>query len=197
VRRHELPTRRCAVHGLMVAALRGLYFSAWRAVRPRQPELRPHPRRVMRSHAVLFAVLILAACSSGPATRSEPPAASPARALASEAQTASPDPVLQFLLTAAATDFHTHPPSAVRFRDVRMGRMITPGGEQQPLLCGEFLPAQQGGKSEWTAFATIKTSGYEQWLGAQAAGLCRSPSVLWDQGGDLSSSLQSRLDSLR
>jgi hypothetical protein len=65
------------------------------------------------------------------------------------------------------------------------------------MLCGEFLPAQEGGKAEWMPFATIKTSGYEQWIGAQAAGLCHGASVIWDKVGDLSSSLQSRLALLR
>jgi len=74
---------------------------------------------------------------------------------------------------------------------------MTPSGEAQYMLCGQFLPAQEGGKAEWTPFATIKTSGYEQWLGAQAAGFCQGSSVIWDKVGDLSSSLQSRLDSLR
>jgi hypothetical protein len=46
-------------------------------------------------------------------------------------------------------------------------------------------------------FVTIKTSGYEQYIGAQAAGFCQDSSVTRDQLGDLSSSLQSRLDSLR
>src|SRR6185503_1142506 len=54
--------------------------------------------------------------------------------------------VVQFLLAAAATDFHTHrPPDPVRFRDVRIGRVMTPGGEEQYMLCGQFLPAQEGG----------------------------------------------------
>ncbi len=65
------------------------------------------------------------------------------------------------------------------------------------MLCGQFLPAQEAGKAEWTPFATIKTSGYEQWIGAQAAGFCQNSSVIWDKVDDLSSSLQSRLDSLR
>jgi hypothetical protein len=150
----------------------------------------------MRYLAVLLATLSLAACSTAPATRSEPRAMSPAQVLAPELLRASIDPVVQVLLTAAATDFHTHPPSAVRFRDVRIGHVMTPGGEAQYMLCGQFLPAREGGKAEWTPFATIKTSGYEQWLGTQAAGFCQGSSVIWDRGGDLSSSLQSRLDSL-
>ena len=138
----------------------------------------------MRYLTVLFATLVLAACSTAPVPRSESKAVNPA--------------VVQFLLTAAANDFHTHrPPDPVRFRDVRVGHVMSPTGEEQYRLCGQFLPAQQGGKAEWTPFATIKTSGYEQYIGAQAAGFCQDSSVIWDKEGDLSSSLQSRLDSLR
>ena len=152
----------------------------------------------MRYLAVLFATLVLGACSTAPVTRRESQAVSPTQVLAPELQTASVDSVVQFLLTAAATDFHTHrPPDPVRFRDVRIGHVMTPGGEQRYMLCGQFLPAQERGKGEWTPFATIKTSGYEQWIGAQAAGFCQGSSVRWDKVSDLSLSLQSRLDSLR
>ncbi|HEY3130595.1 MAG TPA: hypothetical protein VGL91_14140 [Acidobacteriota bacterium] len=152
----------------------------------------------MRYLAVLFATLVLAACSTTPVTRRESQAVSPTQVLAPEPQKASMDSVVHFLLTAAATDFYTHrPPYPLRFRDVRIGHVMTPSGEKQYMLCGQFLPAQQGGKAEWTPFATIKTSGYEQWIGAQAAGFCQGSSVIWDKVGDLSSSLKSRLDSLR
>ena len=141
----------------------------------------------MRYFAVLFATLGLLACSRAQVTRSESQSVSPTR-----------DSAVRFLLTAAATDFHTHrPPDPVRFRDVRIGHVMTPTGEEQYMLCGQFLPAQEGGNAEWTPFATIKTSGYEQWIGAQAADFCQRSSVIWDKEGDLSSSLQSRLDSLR
>ena len=151
----------------------------------------------MRYLAVLFA-LGLAACSTAPATRKQPQAASPTQAPAPEPQEASIDSVVQFLLTAAANDFHTHrPPDPVRFREVRLGHAVTPGGQERYMLCGQFLPAQEGDKAEWTPFATIKTAGYEQWIGSQAVGFCQGPSVKWDQVGDLSSWLQSRLDSLR
>ena len=152
----------------------------------------------MRYLAVLSATLVLAACSTAPVTRSGSPAASPAQVLTPELQKASIDPVVQFLLTAAATDFHTHrPPDPVRFRDVRIGHVTTQSGEKRYMLCGQFLPAQGGGNAQWTPFATIKTSGYEQWVGASAAGFCQGSSVIWDNVGDLSSSLQSRLDALR
>jgi hypothetical protein len=110
----------------------------------------------------------------------------------------SSESVTDFLLTSAATDFHTHrPPDPVRFRGVRVGRLMTPAGAPQYLLCGQFLPAAGGATAEWTPFATIKTSGYEQWLGARAAGFCGGSSVVWENQSDLSSSLQARLDALR
>ena len=138
----------------------------------------------MRYLAVLLATLVLAGCRNSPDTRSQSPAVSPT--------------VVQFLITAAATDFHIHrPPEPAQFRDVRIGHVMTPSGERQYRLCGQFLPAQETGKAEWTPFATIKTSGYEQHIGAQAAGFCQDSSVIWDNVDDLSSSLQSRLDSLR
>ena len=152
----------------------------------------------MRYLAVIFATLVLAACSTAPVTRSGSPAVSPTQALTPELQKASIDPVVEFLLTAAATDFHTHrPPDPVRFRDVRIGHVMSQSGEEQYMLCGQFLPAPEGGKAEWTPFATIKTSGYEQWSGAQAAGFCQRSTVIWDKEDDLSPLLQSRLDSLR
>ena len=115
----------------------------------------------------------------------------------SESQAVSPT-VVQFLLTAAATDFHTHrSPGPVRFRDVRIGHVLTPSGQKQYRLCGQFLPAQEAGKAEWTPFATIKTSDYEQYVGPQAAAYREDSSAIWDNVDDLSSSLQRRLDSLR
>jgi hypothetical protein len=74
---------------------------------------------------------------------------------------------------------------------------MTAAGTKQYLLCGEFQPAQREGKAEWMPFVTLKTSGYEQWLGGQAASWCQRSEIVWDDGGDLSGSLQKRLDSLR
>lgn len=138
----------------------------------------------MRHRAVLVASLFLVACSAAPITHSD-------------SQKASIDQVVEFLMTSAATDFHTHrPPDPVRFRDVRLGHVMTSDGKEQYLLCGQFLP-QKEGNAEWMPFVTIKTSGYEQWIGGQADVYCQRPAVIWDKAGDLSPSLQSRLDSLR
>jgi hypothetical protein len=130
----------------------------------------------VKNSAFFFAILFLAGCSSAPVIRSE-------------AQQ-STESVAQFLLAAAAADFHAHrPPDPVRFRDVRIAHVMTASQEKQYMLCGQFLARDQ---AEWTPFVTIKTAGYEQYIGGQAAGFCQGSSVIRDKGGDLSSSLQSR-----
>jgi hypothetical protein len=105
---------------------------------------------------------------------------------------------MEFLLRSAATDFRAHqPPVVENFRHVRFGHVKTPTGAKQYQLCGEFLPPQQEGKAEWTPFATIKTSGFEQYLGVQAADWCKSSRFVQDVHEDLSPTLQNRLDSIR
>ena len=94
----------------------------------------------------------------------------------------------------------TAPPVVERFREVRFGHLVTAAGENRPLLCGDFLPKEQEHKAaEWTPFATIQTGKtvYEQWLGAQAASFCQPSKFVRDDKKDFSSTLQSRLDSLR
>src|SRR4051812_11947070 len=152
----------------------------------------------MRSVAALCAACLLAGCGPDRAPRSQPQAESPAPANAVPAPQASIDPAVQFLLAASAKDFHAHqPPYPARFRDVRVGHGVAPDGTKLYLLRGQFLPRPGRGEPEWTPFVTIKTSPYEQWLGAAAEGYCRDPSIAWDDREDLSSSLQGQLDSLR
>jgi hypothetical protein len=70
------------------------------------------------------------------------------------------DAPLEFLLNAAATDFHAHNSSpAIHFRKARVGQVTTANGEKQYLLCGQFLTARAEDKAEWAPFVTIKTSG--------------------------------------
>jgi hypothetical protein len=50
------------------------------------------------------------------------------------------------------------------------------------MLCGQFLPAVEGGTAEWTSFVTIKTSDYEQWMGIKlwaSANAHRSYGTRW------------------
>jgi hypothetical protein len=71
------------------------------------------------------------------------------------------------------------------------------GGEERDLLTGQFLHANASSKEEWTPFVTIKTSGYEQWIGAEAETFTRGSSVVWDTTGELSKALQDLLASLK
>ncbi len=151
----------------------------------------------MGHRKLLFVSMILTVCSSPALTRAEFHSPSPAQATAPGLQKASIDSAAQFLLTSAAADFRAHGPAPAGFRDVRIGHDVNPNGESRYILCGQFLLAQDGGKAQWVPFATIKTSGYEQYVGAQAATFCQGSSFIWDDEGDLSSTLQSRFDSLR
>jgi hypothetical protein len=151
----------------------------------------------MRHVAFLDSIVVLIGCKTNSVPRSPSEASHPAEASAQEPQEAPGSTPLKFLVNAAATDFHTHQPSQkLSFRNVRLGRVMTPEGEKQYLLCGQFLPAATKGKPDWVPFATIQTSGYEQWLGDQAASICARPSILWEDG-DLTPSLESRFDSLQ
>lgn len=74
-----------------------------------------------------------------------------------------PDTVVQFLITSASNDFRNHqPPIPIDFRNVKIGYIKSPNNEKTFVLCGEFLSQEN---KEWTEFTTIKTSGYEQYLG--------------------------------
>lgn len=152
----------------------------------------------MRILTFLFFIGLLTACqvseveSSGTATTS----------LATESvirlEPSAKDLALEFLLSAAAEDFMTHlPPEPLEFREVKLGQLSNTNNNTLYILCGEFLVEEVKGQFEWIEFATLKTSGYEQWLGTQANGLCQQPSIVWDAEGDLSALLMAQVNALR
>jgi hypothetical protein len=105
--------------------------------------------------------------------------------------------VKEFLISSAASDFHKHQvPLPVRFRKVRFGHIgdTTKSGSYR--ICGQFSASEKGNnKSDWTDFATIKTSGYEQYIGKTT--YCTDSKIIWDKTVDLSPILKNRLDSLK
>ena len=113
----------------------------------------------------------------------------------SPARNADADSALQYLIDSAASDFQAHNPHPARFRRVRFGQRMNTDGTEQYVLCGEFLPAQSNGKTGWMRFATIKTSGYEQYIGGQGATFCQDSKIKWNKD-DLTPTLQSRYDSM-
>lgn len=91
------------------------------------------------------------------------------------------------LIDDAASDFRQHmKPPPDQFRRVQLGQLTAPDGQTRQVLCGEF---RVGAAGPWTAFATVRTSGYEQWLGGGAQGFCQAPGFKPDAGGDRSAAL--------
>ena len=131
--------------------------------------------------------------------RKENPPASTGQETVSRTPTPSPagfETVKEYLLTSAANDFQEHqPPFPAKFRKVRIGHLgdTTKSGSYR--MCGEFLPADGGDKAKWSPFATVKTSGYEQYLGP--TNYCTDKKITWDTKGDLASELKNKLDSLK
>ncbi len=147
----------------------------------------------MRTLVTHFTACLLVGCGAERTPRGQSPAAKSV-----PVHKGATDPTIQMLLATSAKDFLAHqPPYPDRFRDVRAGHIIAADGKKQRLVCGQFLPKKGQIEPEWTTFVTIQTSGYEQLIGSQAEGYRKQPSITWDEGEDLSGSLQSQLDALR
>jgi hypothetical protein len=133
----------------------------------------------MRFSALILTALVLGACNK-PAAPAGPPPVS--------------DTDVQFLLASSAADFHAHPPEGtVRFREVRAVRR----GTNQVLVCGKYLAGTDADGAPGTPFVTVKTSGYELYIGSQSeAAWCVGDSLAWNPG-DLSATLQQQFDSLK
>jgi hypothetical protein len=152
----------------------------------------------MKHLAILCGALLLLAGTGAGLSQTTPKAGHSAKASAQGTQKAQLDSVVQFLLTSAATDFHTHGPKGpLRFRHVRLGHVVSSSDGNRYLLTGQFLQTGQGAKSKWTVFTTIKTSGYEQWLGGPGSSFTLDPSFRWDRADDLTPRLQALFDSLK
>jgi hypothetical protein len=134
---------------------------------------------------VLMVMFFLASCNSTSSKKN------------SETQNASLDSMVRFLLDASAKDFYDHqPPHPVSFRNVQLRNLTGSKGENHYMICGQFLEQDKQNKDEWTAFATIKTSGYEQWIGNKSLAYCQDSRSVSYRISDLSSALKSRVDSI-
>jgi hypothetical protein len=146
--------------------------------------------------SVLMLTLILAYSNSAPIIKNSSKANPDSTGFAGT-QNASLDSVVLFLLDASAKDFHDHqPPVPVGFRHVQLRNLTGSNAENHYMICGQFLAQDKQNKDEWTAFATIKTSGYEQWIGNQSLAYCQDSRSVSYKINDLSSALKSRVDSL-
>jgi hypothetical protein len=103
----------------------------------------------------------------------------------------------QYLVRACAADVRKqYPGKRIEFNTCFSGYKTLPSGEKQDFLCGQFRVQERGQWGEWISFATIKTEGYEQWQGAQAATFCKDEAIVWNSLDDISSSLQTMLESI-
>jgi hypothetical protein len=102
-----------------------------------------------------------------------------------------PDAVIQFLIYSAARDFKDHhPPTAIDIRNVKAG-FIPSGKDTMYLICGEFLSKEE---NNWIQFVTIKTSGYEQYIGDNM--YCQKATFEKTDNGKLSDGIKQKLDAL-
>ena len=114
--------------------------------------------------------------------------------LASAQDSIHPLPVQEFLLASSAGDFAAHEQTRLaKVRNVHL-RYAENGDEKMYMLCGQFQPASPADEPVWIDFATVKTEGYEVWLGAQATALCNNASGALQDTEDLSAELQARLE---
>jgi hypothetical protein len=105
---------------------------------------------------------------------------------------ATPDPAaVEFLLASAAKEFNS--PYSKRPEAVRKAHIGYLQDPEKPvyLLCGDFRPAGED-QGKWIAFATIKTSDYEQWIGGAAEAQCAQKKIRW-YAADLAEVLVQRI----
>ena len=99
-----------------------------------------------------------------------------------------PDSIVRFLITSASDDFREHrPPTAIDFRNLKIGYLKSANSDKIFILCGEFLSQEN---NEWIEFATLKTSGYEQYIGKTQ--YCQDATMVME-GDNLSLRLKNNL----
>ena len=108
----------------------------------------------------------------------------------------APTATAEYLLDSAASDLRTHAPFPTRIRDVRLGYVVEEDGKSHYRLCGQYLSTKGPNADEWVPFVTLKTSGYEQYLGGGSRQWCESDRIVWEEG-EWTSALQSRMDAIR
>ena len=114
-------------------------------------------RKTLKTFVYIFFMSTMISCNSNNKTETNE-----SSSITSEKEVI-PDTVVQFLITSASNDFRNHqPPTPIDLRNVKIGYLASPNSEKTFLLCGEFLSKEN---NEWVDFTTIKTSGYEQYLG--------------------------------
>jgi hypothetical protein len=145
-----------------------------------------------------FLVLTIVCCNNNNSNSKKVPKTDSSINIATDENKGSiPDSILNFLLTSSANDFHSHrPPTPIDFRSLKIGYLMSESNEKSFILCGEFLSLEKNEKEEWNTFATIKTSGYEQYIGNQTISYCQQATFVLTNDANLSAELKKRLSDL-
>ncbi|MFM9865798.1 MAG: hypothetical protein ACKVRO_19560 [Micropepsaceae bacterium] len=127
---------------------------------------------------LILSALLLAGCQGGEQRVAHPPAA-------------VAENLEAFLIESAASDFKKHVAAeGVSFRNVHLGVFRGGNGATVNLMCGEFRTADNA--ADWEPFATLRTEGYENWLGGSAAAYCRGSNTVLDTNRDLAAALSAQ-----
>ena len=97
------------------------------------------------------------------------------------------------LVAFSASDFAASDARPDGFLKVDLRYRENDHGARSYMLCGQARRGA-GAKTEWVAFATIKTNPYEQWIGDTATDMCARAVPISPEGSDLSAALQVKLD---
>jgi len=137
----------------------------------------------LRLLGICFALTLLLCCNAGSTTQSD---------------YEYPDSTKQFLLISAATDFIKYQKIVpADFRNLKLGYL---GSEEQlktPILCGEYSIIDSTGNETWYDFATIQTSGYEQYIGNNSILYCQQATFSEYHEDSLSLSLKAAIKRLK
>ena len=127
---------------------------------------------------LILSVLLVAGCQGGERRATHLPAAVAGNLEA-------------FLIKSAASDFRSHvAPEDVSFRNVHIGVFRGENGSTVNLICGEFRTADSA--ADWEPFATLRTEGYENWLGDSAVAYCQGSNTVLDTNRDLAAALSAQ-----
>jgi hypothetical protein len=145
--------------------------------------------------SVIFLASNIMSCNSKRENKSKSTSEKLKSAESFEIQNDSLDKVVNAIIDISANDFYKNQkPLPVDFRNVLIKYHLKPTKEMLYILCGQF---QEKDKSEWTQFATIKNSDYEQWIGPNGSTYCENSTEIPYKTTDLSTKLKKRLNSLQ
>ena len=97
------------------------------------------------------------------------------------------------LIAFSASDFAASESRPEGFRRVNLRYRENDHGARSYMICGQ-MRRRADSEESWVDFAAIKTSGYENWIGAAATDTCARAVSIPSDRSDLSAALQTKLD---